>query len=352
MLKEGRIADGRNVPLSIWDPEAALPLVPQEKARYSRGFLPAQPSGWFPRLPEYWLPLFHTLALDVSCRDYQKLFECPDNLGSVAIVEVDGEKAFFGFDAESRQVISQFIIPGCSDAAGEVIIEYLQRRLLATLARSWSGGEPIHGYYLCSGRAETVEIAAALVLNVEIAGEPCVISFGMGPRLLEKLDNCWRTGFAQEKQGYAGDILSDEIHSISVEIAELAVPPAMLIDYVRSGTVIDLEIPVSTEVRLRSDGKPWMDGSICQVQDRIAVEVTSLQTSHFKFPEGTTRLRVEIAQTELDREGIIEHEQPGAILLTDTPLDSRVSLIVSGENVATAMLGEVNGNFAVRILPK
>jgi flagellar motor switch/type III secretory pathway protein FliN len=352
MLKEGRIADNHGVPWSTWEPEAVLPEISEEKARYSRGFLAAQPIAWFPRLPEFWLPLFHTLALDVFLQNYQKTFEYPENLSHAAIVEVDGERAFLGFDDESRQIISQFIIPGCSEATGEILLDYLQRRLLSTLEKSWSGREPLRCYSLSLDNDQTVELAATVGLNLEIAGEPCLVWFGMGPRLLEKLNSSWRSNLYQEKEGYTGNVHSDEIHSISIEVAELAVPPAMLIDYVRSGTVIDLEIPVSTEVRLRSDGKPWMEGNLCRFQDRIAVEITSTRGSHVKFPEGTTRLCVEIAQTELDQEGMIEHAQVGAVLLTETLLDSRACLIVSGENVATAMLGEVNGNFAVRILPK
>ena len=46
---------------------------------------------------------------------------------------------------------------------------------------------------------------------------------------------------------------------------------SLLIDYVRSGTVIDLEVPVSTKVRLKADGKPWAEGQLCQFRDRIAV---------------------------------------------------------------------------------
>jgi flagellar motor switch/type III secretory pathway protein FliN len=63
-------------------------------------------------------------------------------------------------------------------------------------------------------------------------------------------------------------------------------------------------------------------------------------------------MRVELAQTDIDHEGLIEHAQRGAVLLTETPLGSRVSLIVSGEHVASATLGVINGSFALRVLPK
>lgn len=352
MEAEGRIADGENVRLVPWQPEEALRVLSQEEARFSRGFLSASPLSWFSGVDEQWKPFFHTLAADVVVCGFNNSFVFPENVSNVAVVEIDGEEALIGFSSGSEKALVQAVVPGTQGVGADIVIEYLVRRLLSTLSKGWKGEEPLRCYYLSSSSVENVAVSGVTKAVIEIGGLPCEMWFGLGPRFLERLDGMWREDLLRSIVEQGENVFSDHIHTVGVELAELAVPPAMLIDYMRSGTIIDLEVPVSPKVQLKVDGVLWAEGELSQYNGTTSVVITDIDPVVRDFPESTTRVRVEIARAELDQESLIEHRQRGAVLLTNTPVGPNVSLIISDENVASAVLGQIDGRFALSVLPK
>ena len=348
----GRSAGGSGDELIPWSPESMLKSLSSDEARYSRGFLSAHPSVWFPNLAEFWRPLFHSLSADVLLRGFEKGFELPTALARTTVIEADGEPATIGMDRDTFEILAREIVPGCRAAAADVMVEYIERRLLSTLEKSWVGAEPLRLHYLAYDRRRKGTTAGVLGLMLEISGMPCTIWVAVGQRILERLDAEWRMMLLQRQKAKSKSLIADQIHSISVELIELAVPPAMLIDYMRSGTIIDLEIPVSDRVQIRVDDELWGEGQLCQFNGTFAVELAQTEVPARTFPEATTRVRIEIASTELDGQGLIEHSQQSAILITDTAIGARAALIISGEHVGDAVVGELDGRFALRVLPK
>lgn len=338
--------------LERWEPEKQVRRVYVEEARLSRGLFAADPVVWFSQLGDHWKALFHSLGLEVAFEGTRKSLELPADLVNLSRCEFDGEAAVMGYATDSAAIVAEAVVPGLAPEIQPVIIEYISRRLLATLAKSWGGPETLSCNFAGEFQSDFPEISAAIGLDLQVSSEPCSIWFGLGPRAAGKLDRAWKMLLIESNISPGENVHSDHVYRVSVELAELAVPPAMLIDYMRSGMIIDLEVPVSDHVRILVDDELWAEGELCQFKGTAAVQITDTQPTPQVFPESTTRVRVEIAQTELDRESLLEQGQRGAILVCDGPLSNSASLIISGENVASALVGTINGQFAIKILPK
>jgi flagellar motor switch/type III secretory pathway protein FliN len=265
-------------------------------------------------------------------------------------VEYDGEIGVIGTTRDSEQIIAHAIIQNTDDSvAADIAVEYIERRLLATVSRSFGwGNSPFACNYLSDELSESVEVVGALKLGLSLGGEPVSFWFGLGPRVTERIDSEWRRYIVEESSG-AEVGHGGNLSMITIEVAELAVPPALVIDYMRAGTVIDLQVPVSSKVKLRKSGRIWATGNLATFNGRFAVQIAELEPRDMGFPDGATRVTVELCQTELDRDGIIEHSQQGAELLTRTPLGNTAFLVIGGEKVARADVGIIDGNYAVTV---
>lgn len=352
MGAESRTIDGLRARFERWEPEKQLPAVSQEDARYSRGFLAADPLAWFPSLSDHWKPLFHSLGADVVLESATKTMGRPPELEYAATIDIDGERGQIGLTEGSASAIIEAVAPDCPEEAATTVVDYMIRRLVATFAKSWRGVEPLNCSYREASPGRRENTLASVVLELLINGNPACFWLMLGPRAVEKLDGAWRLLLLQANFGKGENVLSDHIFRIGVELTELAVPPAMLIDYMRGGTIIDLEVPVSNTVQVKVDDELWAEGELCQFRGTLAVRIRSTCPAPRVFAESTTKVRVEIAQTELDNESLLEQGQQGAILLSDTPVTNRASLIISGENVATALVGMIEDKFALKVLPK
>ncbi len=348
MEVEGRIAGTGDVGIQPWQPETELQSLVLNDVRLSRGFLRAEPMRWFPALGTHWRPFLLSLGIEESKCSFEVGLEFPSGLDRIIPTDVDGEIAVIGMDNQTQALLVGVVAAGMGNVASELVIEYLERRLLSSLTKCWGGPGPLVCSYISPDITESVEVIGVVSLNFEIAGKSGAVHFGLGPKLVERLDSAERERTV--KQGSAK--YSEDIYAVSVEIAQLAVPPAMLIDYLRGGTVIDLELPVSEQVNLRLNGELWARGRLCHFNGRFAVEIVELEPEPLDHPASTTRVQVEVARVELTKEGLAEHGQLGVVLLTRTPIGGNASLIISGENVASAVIGQINGNFAVNVLPK
>lgn len=352
MSGDGKILEESAEGFQVWEPSAELPSVSASEARYSRGFLLRNPMTFFAGLAELWLPLSRTLGLDCKLLSCEARFEAPEKVTRVFSFEANDERNYFSFLDNSEELLAASVVPQIEQVGAEMVLEYLERRLLSSLSLCWRGGEELHCVYGGQSAPETMSGSAFVYLQYSIGGSPLSVCFGVGSKLLDTIDRSVRMNLVREAQQLDGHVVSDQLHSISIEIAELAVPPAMLIDYIRSGTVVDLQVPKSNKVLLRVDGELWAEGTLGIFDDSYAVTITSTNPTEQSFADGTTKVRVELAQAELDDSGLITHQQVGAVLLCDSPARPQASLIISGENVARAVVGTIAEGFAVEVLAK
>jgi len=328
--------------------DGALRDVQTAEVKFSRGFLAADLTLLFSDFAQYWVGLFQAAGADLQLIDIRRALYFPQELSRIVVVEVNGESSVIGIDEMSQELICSILSPDAMPASQEVLIEYLERRLLTTLTKSWNSPDPLFCYYLSSDWEDEVEILGGVELQFTLNGRPASIWFGLGPRMLDELDRLWKRHLLRN----APSKFDDDVSTLTIDVAQLAVPPAMLIDYLRAGTIIDLEVPRDDLYTLSLNGQPWGRGRLCRFNRALAVEVVDLQPPQIPPVQGRTRVVVELARLEVDQNTLLEYRQAGSIIPFGKTIGSLVSVMINSEHVANALLGEVNGRLAMSVVPK
>lgn len=340
MAQQGTTDDAMT--LAPWEPGRHVRSVDAAEVRYSRGFLRCRPEKWFPAFATHWLPLAHSLGVEL------KAIEVKPALGSAAEGEiafggsVDGEGIGIFLDPLASRILLNAVLPGASPQGADVTLEYLARRLLASLAMSWSGPESSVLRFDPNSVPAPLDRAGAVKLTAAINGNPFVIWLAFGKGMVERLDGLWRRQVVSSAKAV-------EAGPVAIELSQLAVPPTMLVDYLKSGTVIDLEVPVSDQVTLRLGNRAWQLARLCSVQGRVGVEVQGGPPPAPILPEGTTRLSIQFGSLNLDASALAELSQAGAIWVGDLPLQDTVQLVINNERVGSANLCCYQGRFAITV---
>ena len=331
------------IALSSWDPQRVLRKIDPTEAHYSRGFLRCRPEKWFPGFATQWLPLAHSLGVEVKVTEVKTVLAAPRTLRFGFAGTIDDEPLAMLMDESSYEVLLDAIAPGNMPQAGPVVIEYMARRFLTSLALAWSGPEASVVRFDRQVNPIEVSMAGAVKFSFEINGGGVTVWTAIGKLLLERLDGLWRRQIRSSAKAGAAAV---EVH---LEIAQLAVPVSMLSDYTRSGSVIDLEVVATDLVTLRHSGKGWLPARLCATGGNLGFEVISGPVASPILPEGTTRLSIEVANVKFDPALVSEMAQPGAVWDTGARLSDKVQLTINGEKVADAALCLFEGRFAISV---
>ncbi len=335
--------EGGGSDVHLWEPHRVLRRIEPAEAALSRGFLRSHPEKWFPGFAAHWLPVMHALGCEARIAEVKPSMHRPVAGESVFIGSVDGEPVILSVDAEAARNITEEVVPGARGKAADTVLEYLLRRLLASLALSWSGPESSKVTFAGAAEPSVVQVAVSVKISFVINTVSSTVRIGLGMRMAEQLDRLWR------RQVHSSARVPLAQSTMRFEIAQLGVPPQMLSDYLTKGTVIDLEVRASDSLIVRYGTKPWMPARMVEVDGKFGCEIVSGGLSAPSVPEGTTRLSVEIANVELDGAHIAELGQPGAILVTDTPIGEKVNLVINGDKVGEARLCVYEGRFAIEV---
>lgn len=336
--------ESASVALTPWDYRRFLRSVDPLEVRYSRGFLRSEPQKWFPAFPMQWLPLCHAIGAEIRVTEVKPTATLPDGLSTFFGGTVDSEAVGFFLDPHSARVLLDAVIPAGRDDVGEIVLDYLARRLLTSLALSWSGPESSIVKFDAEIKRESVVVNGVVKLMVVVNGKPATVWIGIGPTFSDRLDLLWR------RQLHSAARVTASAVEARIEIAQLAVSPALLVDYTKTGAVIDLEVPVSDLSTLRIDGRPWMKIRLLDVNTRLGLEALPGPVTNPVLPDGTTRVTVELAQLVLDQSICVELGQPSAMWASNLALSDRVQLVVNGERVANGKLCTYQGRYAVGVL--
>lgn len=345
------LAGSDSAGFDLWKPANDLEKRQQFDVKYSRGFLRAEPALLFPSLPEHWAPMLHLLSVEVSKFETKTLAGFPESLYWAAPIEISGEAGVIGVEKDSFRQLKNCVAQGVGEEGGEIAFEYLIRRLLSTLEKSWHSDENIKFHYLAQPVESFSSLVGSVRIDFDLRGERVAILLGLGMNNVEAFDKLWRRLLVEQAQSSTVEA-RDDIVTIGIELGEILVEPVKLIDYMRADTIIDLELPVSTEVLIRVDEQPWAMGTLQQCRGLYSVRVEHFNPRPETFSQGTTKLRAEISRFDIDVESFMEYGQKDAELLTDTRVGSPASLLISGENVALATIGIRDSRFALQVLPK
>lgn len=327
-----------------WEPARMLHSVSEPEVRYARGFLRCRPEKWFPAFATHWLPLTHSLGVEARVSEVRPLLTAPKGEDNAYVCSVDGEYISLSFDENSLSTALEAVAPGGVPAARGIVADYLARRLLLSVLTSWSGPENSVIKYEPESELSRLNPVSYVKLVVSINESPCTMYFGLSRSLTDRMDGLWRR---QLRSSARGNNNSNQV--ISFEVAQLAVPPTMLVDYLRTGSIVDLEIPVSDQIVLKIDGKPWASARLFNFDGKFCAEVQSSAVGGASVPEGTTRLSVVLGQAAVEHGMLSEIMQPGAMWDLGIELTNKVLLQVNGEQVGDARLGAFEGRFAITV---
>jgi flagellar motor switch/type III secretory pathway protein FliN len=336
--------------LGPWDPQTSLRRVGKLEADLSRGFLRCQPEKWFPGIGSYWVSLSQTLGAEIRFLEAKPLLGVP-YVGNFRYKgSLNGESVQLCLDEEAEAILGGLVLPGVgNNIARNITLEYFARRLLTTLGSAWSGPESSHFQYegtepIQQQREQTGVETPGVRVSVLVNGRQCGMCITLGPRFVSSLDGLWR------RQTHSTAKIVPGTYKLHFEIAQLAVPPAMLADYMRTGTIIDLEVPASDLVTLRVSGQPWLTARLCNIVNQIGFEILPAPVSVPGLPEGTTRVSIEFPSVIVDAALLSELSQQGAIYNSGRALSERVEMVINSEKVADAQLHHYQGRFAITVL--
>jgi hypothetical protein len=339
------LKDGSKEGMAPWEPERYLSELAPEEVRYSRGFLRSRPERWFPGFEAHWMTLAHGFAMELRVIDVRAFVPAPlENFARTFLGTVDNEQIAFCIDRTSLHNVLDAFAPTVQGNSENVLIEYLARRLLGSLAMCWSGPESSVIRFDSEGEVSAASWVGGVRLQLMLNGKAATVWVMLGRFMMDRLDGLWRRQIYSTGKG-GGDASSE----IFIEIAQLAVPPSTLVDYVRVGTAVDLEIPITDVVTLRSRNKPILSGRIRTSRGKLVIETSPGQPMQQMIPDGTTRLSICCGIVSVDAATVAEIGQTQAILETGLPASDSAVLVVNGEKVADARLCVYEGRFAIQV---
>jgi hypothetical protein len=294
------------------------------------------------------MPLLASVGANASFVSAEPGIELPFGWSDVYLGSIDGEKVAVAADRDSTQNILELFLPGLlgsvnKNLATDLFLEYLAIRIMSCLGNSWTGPQGSTVEYKSPGKFSEITDAVGVMVTVSINGQRVKFFVACSEAYAAKFDGLWRRQLLSTNKGL------ERPADVGIEIAQLAVPPAMLVDYTRSGTIIDLEVALSDTVLLRNAGRPWVSARIGNCNGMLGIETISNSPPSAILPEGTTRLSVQFGNLTLDGPTMVELSQAGAAMVTDIDLNDQVQLVVNGERVADATLCTYEGRFAVSV---
>lgn len=343
MTEEAGADDNSAVDVQAWVPGDHVRAVTETEDRYSRGFLRCKPEKWLPNLGMQWLPLLMSLESEVKFSHTEMCADVPGDLVRGYVGSVDDEPVGILVDNHSAELLTNFVVPGVRGIAQSLVLEYLSRRLFATVGMAWSGPESKVFRFEPDMNVANIRHVAAIRLVLQVNGEEISIWFKVGKTLAELLDGLWRRQLRSTTQQSLGAL---DVH---FEVAHIAVPPSMLSEYLKPGTIVDVEKGVSDDLLLVANEKPWRNAKVVQVDGCLGAEIRS-KADDAPLPDGHLRVSFEYGSVMFNEAVVIEMDQNGAIFNTGAPLGDKVNIVVNKEIVGQGRIGVYQGRFVVSVL--
>ncbi len=332
-----------DIELIPWEPQGLLRQVDRRHVALSRGFLRSRPERWVPNLTVFWLPIIDSVGAEIRVVEVKPVSAVPQLNGSGVMLAIGGHHLVVTADGSSKASFLEAFVPDVGQKAQGLLLEYLARRFVGSLALSWRGEGSSEVRVFGGMDISSHEYGGAVKVMFLVNGQQVSLWLLLSTSLVDELDRLWRL------QLHSTNRLSALPVTMAIEVAQLAVPPEALRDYLRTGQAVDLDIPMSDSVVLRFDDNSLISARICDVESRLGCEILSSRTSGPSFPEGFERFSVVLGGITCEPTLLAEISQMGAMLETGMPLGDRVELWVNGNKEGRGVLRSYRGRFAVEV---
>jgi hypothetical protein len=334
--------------LEVWQWRTSLQPIDLSALKLAKGFLRSRPERWFPQLASEWLPLFHSLSSELRVTEVTPERSVPEGLELGYGGSIDNESFGLFFDREAIRMAIDVVVPGAYPENRDIVLEYLARRILATLKSTWVGSEAIELLFDKRIDPFSIPIAGAVKVSFTIHGNEATIWLGLGKSVVERLDAMWKRQ-NQPVQKTTTQVPSG-VMTVFFEVAQLAVPPADLVQYTQPDTKIDLEVPLSDTIFIRTSERLLGSARMFQSDGKLAVETISMNPVQPILPEGMTRISVVLGKINVDSAVVQENVSPGTVWDTGIKLSDLVDMYLNGEIIARGKLSVYDDRFALNVL--
>lgn len=346
MTTQGQIAGDAGGDVEPWEPRRIIRAIEGREARLANGFLRCHPERWLPGFPERWAPLISVLGYELRVSEVKPTLVLPDDSWMCFRGTIENEGLLVAVEPHTAQVLAEEIVPHVRPGLrSALIVDYLVQRFMAVLGMSQTVSETAGGLVF-NGRctAQDVPVVASVRLSFSLNSAPCTVVVALGQELLERMDRLWR------RQVHSSARSSADGGTLRFELAQLGVPPNLLSEYVTKGTVIDLEVPVSDALTLRTGSKVFMPARMVEIDGMLGCQTVQGIAPTLSIVEGASRLSIEMFSMAADTNVLAELAQVGAVFNTGRPIGDRVVLSINQERVAEARLSVYQGRYAVEVL--
>jgi len=350
MFVEGRIVDPKEAYFNSWSPAEVIPVLSENDVHFGEGFLSASLEKLFHNIGYHWVSLITSLGAQVELLHVESSLDFPQQINRVVPFEVNGEVNVIGTKNETVRAIARQAVPEIPASGAEIVFEYLMRRFMTTLSKSWVGGTNTTCFYIPVERASQVEIVGVVNLLLNIDKEEHSIWIGLGPASTALVDATWKEHVAKTGSGVSSQI--DGQPEVSLELPEISIESERVIDFLKDGTLIDLGIPFSGRILLRSGGHIIAYGNLFQHDGNFASRIVrdvNTQTSSIP-PEGHLLITVEIARTKLAPGTFADGALVGKVILSKDEVKPTAKLLIGGEEVARADIGLSGDQILLRVI--
>ncbi len=328
----------------LWNPIEALKEVSSKEIIYSKGFLQSDPSKLCPSFSSFWNPFIENYFLDVEFIDIKKELNIPKNLKYLYKGSIDNEDIYVGYTEESFAYLGNVIIPEGNNQIINVVMEYITRRLLASLSFSWTASENSIIYFDKKCDSNSVNGEASINISLKVSGIHVNISIICPSSIVNTIDKLWK-GQIQSSSKYR-DI--PEV-SLGIEMAELAISPTMLNDYLSNGVRVGLEKIVNDNVIIKKDNKNFFKGKLLRSGNRLIVKILDLVESYQSPPSGMVSISIQLGTVVVPGYVLSELSQKEVLWDTGLELSNKVKIFVDHKYSAKALLASYDKQFAIEV---
>lgn len=326
-----------------WDPQKELQEVSTKEILYSKGFLQSNPQSLMPSFSSFWNDFIENYSIDISLVDIKETLDVPEDISYLYEGSIDKEKIYIGYNQDSFAYLGNILIPAGKKSIIEVSMEYITRRLFATLSFSWTASESSVIYF--EGKStESPKCEATVTLTLKVSGTRVNIYILCPYSVVNTIDKLFR-GQLQASSKYR-DI--SEI-SLDIQIAELAVTPSMLNEYLSTGVRVGLEKIVNDNVYIRKDNKKFLKGRLLRSSQRFVVEILGSVESYQEPMQGMVDVSILLGSVLVPGYVVSELSQKNALWDTGIEISNEVSIYVDNKFSATAKLASFDKQFAIEV---
>ncbi|MCB0328880.1 MAG: hypothetical protein KDD70_04435 [Bdellovibrionales bacterium] len=367
--REDGFGDGEFLP---WNPHQDLPVVEQVELEFSRGFMRCKPELWFPGFAAHWLPLLHTLGLQVEVQSVRPKLDLQreplDTSGAQTFVgTINGEPLALIIPTDTFEFISRVQVPGGNLTAKHLVVEYFSRRFLTSLVHSWSANEDGEFRLESEMTVAPKQFLGGVEIVFRVNGELCEVLVALGRGLLDRLDQLWISQVTQ------GSGVASGAFPLKLVLGHSFVSPSELEDTLVVGKSLPIEIGGTEECFLYLNEEPWMQGRLCAkaqglsgAEDPIAggdslVEEQGTKEGELLFqtsrevmdrhagPPGTTQLSFELGSSHINKLEMMLLSQGNALYELPHIDPRQVHILIGGQKAASGELVSYDSQVFVRV---